>query len=111
MSKSVLVFGSDKRSKSRTQVHHKDACNVNAIVRRAKSTGVLPPALDFRRARYGDFTDVNDFQTACDRVIDAQNAFARLPAKIRKRFNNDPKQLLSFVNDDNNLQEAFKLGS
>ncbi len=43
-------------------------------------------------------------------MIEAQENFMRLPANIRKRFDNDPAQLIEFINDPNNLDEAINIG-
>ena len=43
-------------------------------------------------------------------VIEAQENFSELPAHIRKRFGNDPEQFLDFVTDENNKDEAIRLG-
>lgn len=40
----------------------------------------------------------------------AQEQFAALSSKIRKRFNNDPVELLKFVSDAKNLEEMYELG-
>jgi len=60
--------------------------------------------------RYGDFTGIGDYHTALNRVIAAQDEFEALPAQIRARFNNDPAELIAFLDDDNNRPEAESLG-
>jgi phage internal scaffolding protein len=42
--------------------------------------------------------------------MDAQYQFDQLPALIRDRFHNDPQEMLAFLNDPNNYDEAIKLG-
>ena len=59
---------------------------------------------------YGDFTDVVDYETVLQRVITAQESFDSLPAKVRDRFKNDPANLIEFLNDESNRDEAIKLG-
>lgn len=59
---------------------------------------------------YGDFADGSDFQTHMDRIVSAQQQFDSLPAEIRDRFDNDPAELLDFVSDENNRDEAIELG-
>ena len=59
---------------------------------------------------YGDFTNVIDYETALQRVITAQESFDSLPAKLRDRFQNDPANLIEFLNDESNRDEAVKLG-
>ena len=34
----------------------------------------------------------------------------QLPAKARARFQNDPQQFMEFMNDEENIAEAIKLG-
>lgn len=43
-------------------------------------------------------------------VTDIQNEFRGLPAKIRNRFQNDPFQMLRFVENPRNRKEAIKMG-
>ena len=59
---------------------------------------------------YGDFTDVVDYETALQRVITAQESFDALPARVRDRFENDPANLIEFLNDESNRDEALSLG-
>lgn len=60
--------------------------------------------------RYADLTQIKDYAKSLQTVIDAQNAFGVLPSEIRKRFNNDPQELLEFLQDDSNKSEAIGLG-
>lgn len=43
-------------------------------------------------------------------VSDAKNSFNELPIAIRKRFGHDPQLLMEFIADENNYDEAVKLG-
>jgi Chlamydia-phage Chp2 scaffold (Chlamy_scaf). len=54
-------------------------------------------------------TDI-DYQTSLDTIMTAQAAFNDLPSKLRKRFDNDPSQLLSFLQNPQNRDEAIELG-
>lgn len=92
----------------RTQQAHKDDADINVIVRRFGLTGELPE--NFRMPVSGDFTGVSDFQTAMQMVVAAQEAFMELPGEMRARFNNDPAQLMAFLEDGSNRDEAEKLG-
>jgi len=95
--------------KSRTQAHFAEQCDVNNIVKKYKVNGFLSHTHG-RQGVYGDFSNVTDYQTALQTVIDAQNGFMTLPASVRKKFENDPQQLLTFLSDPKNAQEAFDLG-
>ncbi len=82
--------------------------NINTIVRRFGITGELPS--DLRMPRSGDFTGVPDFHTAMNMVRTAQEEFLRVPADIRARFVNDPGKFMKFLDDENNYEEALRLG-
>jgi phage internal scaffolding protein len=86
----------------------KEESDINTIVRRFGLTGELPN--DLKMPQSGDFTDVPDFHSAMNLVRAAQEEFLRVPAEIRARFGNDPAQLMAFVEDDSNRDEARKLG-
>lgn len=87
----------------------KDSCDINKIVSKFKSTGVMTNVRT-DQPLFGDFSDLVDIQTQRIRMQDAQEAFMTLPAQIRKRFSNDPVELINFLNDENNRPEAIKLG-
>jgi phage internal scaffolding protein len=93
---------------SLAQQHHKDECDINNILRQFNITGLLPESP--LSPRYGDFTGIGDYHTALNRVIAAQDEFEALPAQIRARFDNDPAQLIEFLQNSDNRPEAEKLG-
>jgi phage internal scaffolding protein len=91
-----------------TQQHFKDECDINNILRQFNITGQLPE--NTLSPRYGDFTGISDYQTALNQVIAAEDEFMRLPADLRARFENDPAQLIEFLENLENKDEAIKLG-
>jgi phage internal scaffolding protein len=93
---------------SLAQQHYKEECDINTILQKFSITGILPDMPV--SPRYGDFTGINDYHTALNRVIAAQEEFEALPAQIRARFDNDPAKLIEFLQDDNNRAEAEELG-
>jgi phage internal scaffolding protein len=93
---------------SRTEQSHKKKCNVNNVISRYYKTGNLDSRM--QDGCYGDFTNVSDFQTCLHRVMDANDDFMALPAVIRKRFSNSPANLIEFLSDEANRDEAVKLG-
>ena len=93
---------------SLAQQHHKDECDINNILRQFNITGLLPESP--LSPRYGDFTGIGDYHTALNRVIAAQEEFEALPAQIRARFDNDPAQLIEFLENSDNRPEAEELG-
>jgi phage internal scaffolding protein len=90
------------------QQHFKDECDINTILEKFSITGILPEAP--LSPRYGDFSGISDYHTAMNRVLAVKDEFESLPAQIRARFNNDPTELIEFLNDDNNRPEAEELG-
>lgn len=85
-----------------------DDADINNIVARYHKTGVFP-GLDGPQL-FADVSDAPSYQDALQTVINAENAFMALDAKTRKRFENDPSQLLDFLADPKNREEAISLG-
>ena len=59
---------------------------------------------------YGDFSGVHDYHTALNTLIAAESEFGALPAKLRAQFNNEPSNLIEFLNDPKNKDQAIKFG-
>jgi len=93
---------------SLAQQHFKEECDINTILQKFNVTGLLPEQP--LTPRYGDFTGIGDYHTAMNRVIAVQDEFEALPAQIRARFNNDPAQLIEFLENSENRPEAEELG-
>lgn len=91
------------------QQQFKAECDVNNIMKRYQATGVITH-VNGRQPEFGDFSNPVDFQTSLNTVIESQAMFAELPAELRDRFGNDPLQLLEFLADEDNRDEAIKLG-
>lgn len=94
--------------KSMTQQNQKDEADINTIVKRFGLTGKLPD--NVKVPQYGDFTGVVDYHSAMNVVIAADEAFMRMPAGVRERFENDPGKFVDFVLNPSNREEAAKLG-
>lgn len=97
---------------SRTKQQFKDDADIHTIINKYNETGSWGDR--FRSAQrvptQGDFTKVSDYKESIDIVIHAQESFSELPSRLRNYFNNDPVQLLAFLNDVNNKGEAIRLG-
>ena len=93
---------------SLAQQHYKEECDINTILEKFNITGMLPE--NTLSPRYGDFTGIGDYHTAMNRVFAAQEEFEALPAQIRARFDNDPAQLIEFLENSDNRPEAEELG-
>lgn len=91
-----------------TEQCHKIKCDVNAIIRKYDKTGLIEHVARIEGA-YGDVSGA-DFREMQNRLIDIGKKFNELPAGIRKRFDNDPAELLQFMERPENRDEAIKIG-
>lgn len=57
-----------------------------------------------------DYSNVDDYQTCLNRLLDANESFASLPATTRRDFDNNPAQLVKFLSDDKNYDKAVDYG-
>lgn len=87
----------------------REESDINVIMRRAVATGHLPVRADIVPA-FADVTGIGDFADVQRRVSAARDAFMLLSPDLRFRFNNRPEDLIAFVSDDSNREEAVKLG-
>lgn len=85
-----------------------EECDINTIVKRFGLTGKLPE--NIRMPTYGDFSGVKNFHDAMNAIAQANEAFDAMPAHVRTRFDNDAGKFVDFCNDENNREEAVKLG-
>lgn len=93
-----------------TQQHMKDATDINKIVERYNRTGVLQSGKASGKNPMFIRMDGKSFHEMLIKVQETQGEFASLPAKVRKRFANNPENLLRFLESKENLQEAIDLG-
>lgn len=94
---------------SMTVQSFKDETDINVIVARAVS-GADISHVNSRVARYGDFSNIPDYQSALNLVNRAEGMFRELPAPVRERFSNDAVKMVNFLQDPANYDEAVKLG-
>ncbi len=83
---------------SMTKQAFSDDCDINKIMARHKKTGLIEH-LNPRKPMYGDFTEVQDFHSAVERVNEAEEQFALLPSVVRNMVQNDPERLLQALTD------------
>lgn len=82
--------------------------DMNYIVARYHSTGQLPAGA--QEAIFADVSNIGDFAEMQRSVKSAEAAFASLPANVRSRFKNRPGDLIDFIQDGRNRDEAISLG-
>lgn len=106
--KTPVTFSGD----SKTQQQFRDDADINNIIKRYTECPQtsLTERICPRVPQFGDFSDVGDLQRNLNEIRDAGYKFDALPSALRARFNNDPLQLLAFVQDSANRDEAVKLG-
>lgn len=104
----IKVSLDQSKEKSLTKQSDKDKCDINAIMKKYQKTGQLP--INGSQPQYGDFSDMPDYNEALNHVLNAQEQFYNIPAEIRAQFNNDPAELIKFVDDPKNKDEAISLG-
>lgn len=92
-----------------TQQQFAEECDVNNILKRFEETSFVTHVNNIQ-GQYGDFSNVEDYQSSVNRVLNANDAFMALSSKLRARFDNDPAALLAFVSDKANRDEAIALG-
>lgn len=98
----------DFKLPSRTQQQFREEADVNTIVKRFNLTGHMPTARSL--PEYGDFSTVDDFQSAMQQLRRSQESFNALPAHLRDRFENRPDKFLAFLQDEGNEDEARRIG-
>jgi phage internal scaffolding protein len=95
---------------SKTDTQFKDEVDVNNIMRKFQRTGQISH-LAKRDGTYMDVSEIKDLAESIEVVDKAAYAFEKLPAKIRNRFDNDPRKLVTFMQDEKkNLEEMYELG-
>jgi phage internal scaffolding protein len=93
---------------TRAQQHHKSECDINEILRRFGKTGQMP--VNAIKGTFGDFSNAVDYHTAMNALIASESEFDALPSNIRKRFDNDPYELVKFIENPENFNEGVELG-
>lgn len=94
---------------SMTQQQFQAECDINNIMVKYRKTGLLTH-VNKVQGNYGDFESVEDYQTMLGKVMHAEATFMDLPSEIRAKFGNDPAQLIGYLTDEKNYDEAVSYG-
>lgn len=105
----VISNGIEFTEPSRTKQSELEACDINNIMARYATTGVLTH-LASGQPLYGDFSEVEDYQTSLNKVMSAEERFNSLPSDIRKKFDYNPQKMVEFILDEKNREECYNLG-
>ena len=93
---------------SKTVQSGAEDADINVIIRRMGLLGTMPPPLDI--SFYQDASNLPDLRAVLEYGRDAEAAFLALPPHVRNRFHNSPAELWEFVMDENNREEAIRIG-
>jgi len=91
-----------------TKQSFKDECDINTIMSRYQSTGVLPDMAQIA-PQYLDASGF-DFQASMDFIAGANTLFHELPSSVRTKFGNDTASFMEFVSNPNNRSEMAQMG-
>lgn len=92
-----------------TKQAHKDECDIYNILAQFKRTGIVHH-INSKQPIFADLPSNLDYQTAMNDLIQAQNAFAALPAAVRDHFRNDPQRFLAAFKDASQAETLRGLG-
>lgn len=92
----------------RTKQSFREKVNINSIVAKHRRTGMIEH-LNSKKPFYGDVTNISSYKESLETVIIAQDLFNKMSPDIRQRFKNDPNEMITFLNDPKNHEEALEL--
>ncbi len=101
---SVTVGGGETMVRTAFQ----DECDVNRILARYKTSGVLP--LMDSQAVYGDVSEYTDFKEAVDFANDAMDRVENLPERAREQLLADPVGFFAAVRAAENRDDLVAIG-
>jgi len=93
----------------RTKQEFKDECDIYNVLKQAKRTGRIEH-MAAGTPYYDDLPPPLDYQEAMNLILDAQAAFADLPAKLRDKYGNDPASFLEALANPANAAEFREAG-
>ncbi|QCQ84826.1 internal scaffolding protein [Blackfly microvirus SF02] len=95
---------------SRTRQEFAEECDVNTIMKRYETTGTISHFND-GTPQYLDLTEVpQDLLGALEFLKEAEAAFMRLPAHVRREFDNSAPRFVEFAEDGANLDKLREWG-
>lgn len=106
---SMIKRGVEAEEPSRVKQEFGARSDINFILRRYRKSGMVE-SVNRARPAFADLVGVKDLHSTLTRVRKAEEAFEALPSELRSRFHNSSQELLSFISDRRNFDEAVKLG-
>lgn len=87
-----------------------DHCDINAIMARYNGGGDLTH-INNTLAKFGDFSNAQEFTDACNAIGEAESAFAAMPAELRDAMGNDPEEFLRRMEDPEYRERFQQMGA
>lgn len=105
----------DSSKPSLTQQEFKESCDINNILAKfsvqAQALGVQPSQLMPQdQGTYGDFSNLDDFQTAQNKIAFLSDQFSNLPSDVRRKFGDNLNNFISAISDASRIDELGELG-
>lgn len=105
----------DSSKPSLTQQEFKESCDINNILAKfsvqAQALGVDPSLLMPQdQGTYGDFSNLDDFQTAQNKIAFLNDQFSNLPSDVRRKFGDDLNTFITAISDSSRVDELGELG-
>ena len=79
------------------------------IIKKHDRTGIIEHVAK-GMAQYGDYSEVNEYREALDKVNNANASFMELPAEVRAMFGNNAGDFFEFATNPENEAKMQELG-
>ncbi len=90
---------------SLTRQEFADECDINKLMAQYEKTGILPSSTNPGQPQYLDVSDIPDLAEAHAILQEATAAFMRLPATVRRDFDNDALTFVKFAENPDNIEK------
>lgn len=94
---------------SMTEQSFRDECDVNKILKSFGAVKASPAYQEKMASAEFGYAPSESYHEALEIGRQSAEIFSELPSALRKRFNNNPGELLAFVENDENYDEAVEL--
>ena len=98
----LVLTEENQEQEARTNQQFKNSCDINTILARYRTTGLLEHVSKFQ-PQYGDISDV-EFKQALDTISQAKAEFQALPASKRKEFDGIEDYLAVMAATDDHIK-------
>lgn len=95
---------------SMTIQSEKDNCDINVIMNRYATCGTPLPIRQDVEPVYADVAELGDYMENFQRCKQAEEMFNALPSALRKELDNNPANLLPFIQNEDNKERCYEYG-